>query len=60
MCLLSLARRVFGDDTEMGSQHYQLTSLAVLRLEAAGLVTVERRYRDEAQKANIIDAIQIT
>lgn len=58
--LESLSQRLFGQDATIGTREYQLTSMAVLRLEAHGMVQVTRRYRDEHAKANIIEAIEPT
>jgi hypothetical protein len=59
-CLLSLAQEIYGEDTLMGSNEYRRISLAVLRLEAAELVTVNRRYHDEAVQANVLESIATT
>lgn len=59
--LLSLAAAVCENDiVDSQSSAYKRISLAVLRLEQAGLVTVERRYHDQAERANIIEAIRLT
>lgn len=58
--LESLAQRVFGSEAVIGTNAYQMTSMAVLRLEAHGMVTVRRRYRDEHAKANVIESIEVT
>lgn len=58
--LVSLAQRAFDDDEiRVGHTKYQRISMAVIRLEAIGFLTVERAHRDEAQKANIIVAIRL-
>ena len=57
--LESLSQRIHGPNARVGSKDYQLTSMAVLRLEAHGMVRVERRYRDEHAKANIIERIVV-
>lgn len=59
--LLTLAAAVYAHEVvDSQSSSYKRVSLAVLRLEQAGLVTVERRYHDEAERANIIEAIRLT
>lgn len=59
--LVSLARAAHGDGTiEVGHQLYHRTSMAVLRLEAQGLVRVDRRYRDEHAKANVVERVEVT
>lgn len=59
--LLSLAGAICEDEVVTSqSSSYKRVSLAVLRLEQAGLVGVERRYHDEAERANIIEAIRLT
>lgn len=58
--LVSLAQEAFGDeDIRSQDREYQQTSIALLRLEAVGFVHVDRAYRDEAQKANVITAVRL-
>jgi hypothetical protein len=58
--LVSLARAAFDNEDIMTQEReYHQTSIALLRLEAVGFVTVERAYRDEAEKANVITAVTL-
>lgn len=58
--LVALAQAVYPDtDVRVGSPEYHRVSLAVLRLEEHGMVTVDRRFRDQAEKANIIEGIRL-
>jgi hypothetical protein len=58
--LVTLAQEAFGDeDIRTGDRQYHQTSIAVLRLEQVGFVTVDRAYRDEAEKANVITGIRL-
>jgi hypothetical protein len=58
--LVTLARTAHGDDDiEVGDMKYHRTSAAVLRLEAHGLVRVDRRYQDEHAKANIVERVEV-
>lgn len=58
--LVTLARRAFDDEgIQSQDREYQQTSMAVLRLEVVGFVSVDRAYRDEAQKANVITGIRL-
>lgn len=59
--LATLTERIYG---EVGNplhtdKNYQAVSQAVLRLESHGLVTVRRAYRDEHERANVIEAIDL-
>lgn len=57
--LLSLAKHVHQDESiTCHDSRYKRISLAVLKLEAEGLVSVERRHKDEAQRANILEGIR--
>lgn len=58
--LSTLASRVHGEDLPPSGTLYQQTSAAVLRLEAIGLVEVERAYRDDPAKANIVTRVTLT
>lgn len=57
--LSTLSQRVYGDHVGVGSNEYHQVSMAVLRLEKIGLVQVDRAYRDEARKANVIQRISL-
>lgn len=58
--LPSLAIAVYGEDAIVGSPEYKRVSLAVLALEQAELVAVERAYEARSSKANIITKIELT
>ena len=58
--LVSLASALTGTEQKVGSNAYKRTSLAILMLERIGFVQVERRYTDEAQRANVIERINVT
>jgi hypothetical protein len=58
--LVSLAGAVSGQPEKVGTAAYKRTSLAVLALERAELIIVERRYEDVPRQANIIERIVIT
>ncbi len=60
LCLLGLAREVYGEHVEMGSKEYKYASLAVLGLEAVELIEVKRRYANEAYQSNVIERISVT
>lgn len=57
--LVSLTRRIYGEDKKVGDPEYKAISMAVLYLEQAELVTVDRAHRDEAQKANVVLSIRL-
>lgn len=58
--LVTLASAVSGEPEKVGTAAYKRTSLAVLALEQAELVYVERRKQREARQANVIERIVIT
>lgn len=57
--LRDLASAVYETPIAVGDKRYHATSLAVLRLEEMGFVSVDRAYRDEAAKANVILSVVI-
>lgn len=57
--LITLTRRIYGEDKKVGDPEYKAISLAVLYLEEADLVHVARANRDESQKANIVLSIRL-
>lgn len=57
--LITLTRRIYGEDKKIGDPEYKAISLAVLYLEEADFVVVDRAHRDEAQKANIVLSIRL-
>ena len=57
--LVELTRAIYGEDKKVGDPEYKAISMAVLYLEQADLVTVERAHRDESQKANIVLSIRL-
>lgn len=57
--LSSLASEVHGEAVPVGDVRYHRTSTAVLRLEAIGLVHVDRAYTDRPEKANVVQRISL-
>jgi hypothetical protein len=57
--LVSLTRRIYGDDKKVGDPEYKAISLALLYLEQADFVRIDRAHRDESQKANVILSIRL-
>lgn len=57
--LVGLAQRIYGDHVRTGDPEYKAISLAVLYLEAADLVVVDRALRDEAHQANVILSLRL-
>lgn len=57
-CLTKIASAVFGRDIAVGDAEYKRTSLAVIYLEEADLVEVDRAYERSARKANIIISVR--
>lgn len=57
--LVGIARRIYGDHIKVGDPEYKAVSIAVLYLEAADFVTVERANRDESQKANVVLSVRL-
>lgn len=57
--LTSLATRIHGEPVSVGERRYHQVSLAVLRLEGLEFLLVERAYRDEAEKANVLLALRL-
>lgn len=57
--LRELASLVHGEEVPVGDKRYHATSLAVLRLEEIGFVSVDRAYHDEAARANVILSVSV-
>jgi hypothetical protein len=57
--LVTLTRRIYGEDKKVGDPEYKAISLAVLYLEQAELITVDRAHRDESQKANVVLSLRL-
>lgn len=58
--LSSLAQEVTGEaESQPGTTSYQQVTLAVRRLEAIGLVAVERYYHRESQKRNVVTKVEL-